>query len=337
MTARTLYFTGSEEVKIDEEPIPEPATDEVCVRTALSAISPGTELLIYRGEAPTEMAIDETIDALSGSFEYPLTYGYSAVGVVSEVGAEVSNDWNDTPVFAFHPHESHFTATPDELIPLSENRSMETAALLANLECAVNFLLDGQPMIGEHVAVYGQGVVGLLTTALLSQYPLGSLVTVDLYERRRKLSAQFGADKTLDPNSVDVVEQLRDNHPGGTDIAYELTGNPDTLNDAIDGMAYDSRLIIGSWYGTNRASIDLGERFHRNRGQLVSSQVSSIAPEHSGRWSKSRRFDVARHQLNEIEPTNLITHRVPITRASEAYQLLDQRPHEAVQILLTYE
>jgi threonine dehydrogenase-like Zn-dependent dehydrogenase len=338
MTARSLSFTGPGHVEVREKPIPEPAADEVRVRTEVSAISPGTELHIYRGETPTEMAVDETIDALPGTFEFPLTYGYGAAGQVTAVGTDVSDEWIDTAVFAFHPHESHFTVSPDELVLLPENCSMEVAAFLANVESAVNFLMDGRPVVGERVAVFGQGVVGLLTTALLSQYPLESLVTVDLYERRRELSERLGADEALNPDATDIVERLRDNHePGGTDLAYELTRNPDALNQAIDAMAYDSRLVIGSWYGSNRASLDLGGRFHWNRGRLVSSQVSTISPQFSGRWSKDRRLDVAWDRLDGLEPTELITHRVPIERAPEAYRMLDERPQEAVQVLLTYD
>lgn len=338
MTARSLFFTGPRQVDVREKPLPEPAADEVRVRTEVSAISPGTELLIYRGDAPKGMAVDETIDALPGEFEFPLTYGYAAVGRVTATGADVSEEWIDTAVFAFHPHESHFTATPDELVPLSGECSMEEAAFLANVECAVNFLMDGRPVIGECVAVFGQGVVGLLTTALLSQYPLDSLVTIDLDDRRRELSEQFGADSALDPAATDVVTRLRDDDASsGIDLTYELTGDPDVLDQAIDVMAYDSRLVVGSWYGEKRATLDLGGRFHRNRGQLVSSQVSTIAPRYSGRWSKARRLDVAHHCLSRLDLTELVTHRIPIEQAPDAYQTLDERQHEAVQVLLTYD
>lgn len=338
MPARSLFFTGPGEIEVREEPIREPAADEVRVRTELSAVSPGTELLIYREEAPTEMAVDETIEALPETFEFPLAYGYAAVGRVTAVGSDVADEWLDTAVFAFRPHRSHFTIRPGDLVPLPEDCSPEAAAFLANVECAVNFSMDGRPMVGERVAVFGQGVVGLLTTALLSRHPIGSLVTVDLYERRRELSERFGADEVLDPDATDVVERLRnDDEPGGTDLAYELTGDPDALDRAVDAMAYDSRLVVGSWYGEKRTALDLGGRFHRNRGRLVSSQVSTIAPRHSGRWSKDRRLDVAWSQLRELDPTELITHRFPIERAPEAYRLLDERPDEAIQVLLTYD
>jgi alcohol dehydrogenase len=338
MDARTLYFTGPEEVEVRTESLPEPATGEVRVRTETSAISPGTELLLYEGKAPKGTADDDPIDALPETFEFPFRYGYAAVGRVTDAGDDVSDEWVGETVFAYHPHQSHFTVAPERLIRLPESCSVEEGAFLANAECAVNFLMDGRPVVGERVAVFGQGVVGLMTASLLAEHPLESLTTVDLYERRRDLSETFGADAALDPQETDVVERLRgDDEPGGTDLAYELTGDPDALDQAIAAMAFDSRLVIGSWYGSNRATLDLGGRFHRNRGTLVSSQVSTIDPQYAGRWSKERRLEVARDILKEVDVTELITHRVPIERAPEAYELLDERPQEAVQVLLTYE
>jgi len=55
-----------------------------------------TERLVYRGEVPAELALDDTIDALGGTFSYPFTYGYACVGEVAESGQAV---------FAFHPHQ----------------------------------------------------------------------------------------------------------------------------------------------------------------------------------------------------------------------------------------
>jgi len=333
-----VHFVGPRSVEVRDGPIPDPGTDEVRVRTERSAISPGTELLVYRGEAPSDMAADESIDALDGSLDFPLQYGYAAVGRVTAVGTGVDDEWLDRRVFAFHPHESHFTNSPGDLVAVPGDCSPAAAAMLANVETAVNFLLDGRPVVGERVAVFGQGVVGLLTTGLLAEFPLASLTAVERHANRQELSADLGADEVLDPDATDVVERLRSRgEPDGTDLSYEVTGDPEALDSAIAAMAYDSRLVVGSWYGATPATLDLGGRFHRNRGRLVSSQVSTIAPEHRGRWSKDRRLAVARRHLDALEPTDLVTHRVPVERAPEAYRLLDEHPDEAVQVLLTYD
>jgi len=120
------------------------------------------------------------------------------------------------------------------------------------------------------------------------------------------------------------------------DLTFELTGSPSALDDAIASTAFSGRIIIGSWYGDKRAAIDLGGAFHRSRIKIISSQVSTIAPELSGRWDKSRRFDVAWKALERIKPEKWITHRFPIEKAEEAYQLLDENPQKTIQVLFTY-
>ena len=338
--ARTLQFTEPREVEVRERTIPDPGPGEVRVQTEVSAVSPGTELLVYRGEAPTEMATDATIDALGGTFEFPLTYGYAAVGRVTAVGDGVSDEWLDERAFAFNPHESHFLASPDDLYRVPGDRSAVEAAFLPNVETAVNFLLDGDPRIGEQVVVFGQGVVGLLTTRLLADCPLADLVTLDCYPERRALARELGADRAVAPDDAPaaVRDALDDGTtPPGGDLTYELSGDPSALDDAIAVTGYDGRVFVGSWYGEKRADLDLGGRFHRSRVAIESTQVSTLAPELRGRWDKSRRLDEAWRRLADVDVERLVTHRVPVEQAGRAYRLLDERPAETLGVLLTYD
>src|SRR5690348_16140133 len=107
--ARALFHTAPRCVEIREVPTPQPAAGEVLVRTLCSGISSGTERLVYRGEIPAELALDDTIGALGGTFSYPFAYGYACVGEVAESGQAV---------FAFHPHQDVFVARTDDLILL---------------------------------------------------------------------------------------------------------------------------------------------------------------------------------------------------------------------------
>ena len=223
------------------------------------------------------------------------------------------------------------------------------AAFLPNMETAVSFLMDGQPMIGEQVAVFGQGVVGLLTTSLLAQMPLASLVTVDAYPLRREWSQRRGAHASLAPMRPDVAAELRErlqerqgeDQPqrpfAGADLVYELSGNPAALDMAIELMGFNGRILIGSWYGSKRANLNLGGKFHRSQIQLISSQVSHLAPRWQGRWSKKRRMAVAWEMLAKVQPQQLITHRFPLAQAAQAYELIDLRPETAVQVVFSYD
>jgi 2-desacetyl-2-hydroxyethyl bacteriochlorophyllide A dehydrogenase len=342
LTRRALYFTAPCQIAIRTEELAGPAAGQVLVQTLVSAISPGTELLIYRGQAPTDMAADETIAALAGNLAFPLKYGYAAVGRVTAVGSAAEEAWQDRLVFAFHPHESHFLAVPAELLPVPATLAYEDAVFLPNMETAVNFLMDGQPLIGERVVVFGQGIVGLLTTALLAPYPLACLLTLDRYAQRREHSLALGAQTSLDPEMPHIQARLQSclqegDGAAGADLTYELSGNPGALDQAIATTGFDGRIVIGSWYGQKQTELNLGGRFHRSRIRLISSQVSTIAPAWTGRWTKSRRLKVAWQMLERVRPARLITHRIPLIQAHHAYMLLDQCPQEALQVLLTYE
>jgi len=336
MKRQSVIFSAPGQVTICDESLAEPAPNQVLVQTLVSAISPGTELLVYRGQFPEQLPVDDSIVSLAQEFRYPLRYGYSCVGRVVALGAQAERHWEGRLVFAFQPHTSHFLAEPQELMPVPTGIEPENAIFLPNMETTVNFCMDGVPLIGERVAVFGQGIVGLLTVMLLAQFPLDSLVTLDRYPLRRKASLQAGAHASLDADARDTLEQLRDLQPGGADLVYELSGSPLALDQAIAAAAFSGRVVVGSWYGKKRAELDLGGRFHRNRIRLISSQVSTISPELSGRWDKKRRFEVAWEMIRRLQPRRYITHHMEVNDAPAAYRLLDQRPEETIQVVLEY-
>jgi threonine dehydrogenase-like Zn-dependent dehydrogenase len=244
-------------------------------------------------------------------------------------------------VFAFHPHESYFVSRPEELMLIPDGIHPEDALFLPSMETAVNLVMDGRPVIGEQVLVWGLGVIGLLTTALLSRHPLGSLLGVDRLPMRRQMARKWGAEAVLSGSEKDfshrMASALAGNHgEGKADLLFELSGNPESLNSLLPWAGYHGRVVIGSWYGTQKASIHLGGRFHRDRIRILSSQVSSIDPEMTGRWTKARRLAVAWQMLKRCQPSRLISHRFNIEDAQMAYELIANQPNEALQVILTY-
>ena len=146
-------------------------------RTVISAISPGTEMLFYRGQAPADVSVDATIPALGGAVQYPLKYGYACVGRVVELGDHVETQLVGRLVFAFHPHESHFVARrPTRLSLCLMALSAEQAALLPNMETAVSLCWTENRLSANGSLIFGQGIVGLLTTATLGPVSAGAVV-----------------------------------------------------------------------------------------------------------------------------------------------------------------
>jgi threonine dehydrogenase-like Zn-dependent dehydrogenase len=89
--------------------------------------------------------------------------------------------------------------------------------------------------------------------------------------------------------------------------------------------------------GTKRADLALGIDFHRKRLTIKSSQVSSLDPSLSARWSLVRRRELAVRYLTELALGELISHVLPFERAAEAYRLIDERPAEIIQVVLEYK
>jgi len=194
-----LFFTAPKQVEIREESLPVLGAEDVLVETVCSAISAGTEMLVYRGQFPK---LKETHDNLSNDLRYPLTYGYACAGVVRETGKSVDKNLRDKLVLGFHPHASLFTTQASSLIVAPNSFSAETCSFLPNMETAVNLVQDAAPLLGERVLVVGQGIIGLLTASLLKEFPLEMLVTSDCYKLRRSASLELGVDNSFDPNSL---------------------------------------------------------------------------------------------------------------------------------------
>jgi 2-desacetyl-2-hydroxyethyl bacteriochlorophyllide A dehydrogenase len=342
MKKLSLYFKRPFSTEIREAPLPLPAADQVLVATHLSAISAGTEMLVFEGRFPEHMAVDATLPVLASSFQYPLTYGYSCMGRVVDAGSRIDPDWIGRYVFAFHPHTSHFVARPEELMPLGEDAAPEDGLFLAAMETAVNLVMDGRPVIGERVVVLGQGVIGLLTTALLAHCPLAALVGVDPLPARRAAALNMGAHAVLSGMEAEWTATLRSalaassGDDGKADLVFELSGNPDALDCALACAGVDTRIIVGSWYGTRPVAVNLGGDFHRDRISIISSQVSTIAAQWTGRWSKSRRLQTAWKMIRDVRPSAMISHRFPIHEAQKAYECLSRDPGGMLQAVFTY-
>lgn len=379
MNTRQLWFVNPFEVEIRERRLDSLQPDQVLVKNLYSAVSSGTELLVYRGQLPDSTALDDSLGVYAGqNTSYPLQYGYACVGRIEQAGTEVDPSRVGATVFAFQPHAGHYQCAAGAVIDVPDDIDPRTAVFLANMETAVNLVQDGNPRLGERVVVIGQGIVGLLVSGLLAQYPLAGLYALDSIAGRRALSAKLGAHGAYSPEAAseadpevaqevapqatpeaapevasqatpeaypqaapdlaELKEILRLDHAtGGADVVFELSGSPEALNLAVDLCGYDGRIVVGSWYGSKRAGINLGERFHRKRMAIVSSQVSTIAPELSGRWDKARRFSLAWEMMRKCRPAQFISHCLPFDSAAEAYRLLDDSPEAVLQVIFDYQ
>lgn len=333
-SATAVWFPGQRQVEVRAERLPEVGPEDVRVRSIVSAISHGSEMLVFRGLVPVGSSLD--LPTLKGSFAFPIKYGYASVGRVVARGRAVADLQEGDLVFVHHPHQSEYVVPASAPIPIAAAVDPELAVFLANVETAVNVLLDAHPRLGDRIVVFGQGIVGLLLTQLCRRAGASLIIAVDPIPLRRKTAQGVGADVVLEPGGVE--EKVRELTDGvGADLVIEASGRGDVLDQAIGCLGFQGTAVVCSWYGTKPVRLQLGGSFHRDRLRVVSSQVGTVDPALHPRWTTERRLSFARGLLDDLRLAPLITHRIPFQRADEAYRLVDERPEETLQVVLTYE
>jgi 2-desacetyl-2-hydroxyethyl bacteriochlorophyllide A dehydrogenase len=334
LKARALWFTAPRTPTLRAETVGPPGPGEVRVKTIASAVSAGTEMLVYRGEVPRDLRLD--LPTLVGSYAFPIKYGYSAAGRVLDTGPGVERLSPGDPVFVHHPHQEVFVVPARMPVRLPDDLDPELGVFAANLETALNVVHDTPVRLGEMALIFGQGVVGFLVALLLKRAGAGSVLVVDPLEERRRLALAAGTDGAFAPGGLnDRVTEITGGR--GADVAVETSGSGAALQSAIDAVATEGTVVVASWYGTKPVTLALGGHFHRGRVRLRSSQVGRSNPELTPRWDSDRRMDTVLGLLGRLKLRKLISHRIPFEEASEAYKLLDERPEEALQVIFTYE
>ena len=337
LEARALWFAASRAAELRPEIVSPPGPSEVRVRTVVSAPSPGTEMLVYRGEAPPNLALD--LPTLEGSFAFPIKYGYAAVGRVFDSGRAVEQLAPGDLVFVNHPHQDLFTVAAGLPVRLPESLSPERALFAANLETALNVVHDAPLRLGETALVFGAGVVGLLVAQLLRMAGARHVLVVEPLASRRKLALAVGADEALETGE-DLKERVFEATGGrGADVAVEASGAGAALRAATEVVAGEGTVVVASWYGTKPVTLNLGGRFHRERIRVRSSQVGRVNPELAPRWDRTRRTKAVLGLLEDprLRLESLISHRFAFSEAPLAYRLADESPSETAQVILTYK
>ena len=340
-TARAAVLTGPCKVEVRQVQVPAPAQGEVQIASMFSGISAGTEMNVYRGRAPMwRMRIDPSTRLFESSddpeWSYPLTYGYANVGRVIDAGSDVTSMSIGDVVFSYMPHQSVVVAKADSTVRLPDQLDPRLGVLNANLNTALNGVLDAHPSMGDVVVVSGLGVIGLLVTQLVHRAGAGLVIGVDRLRFRRELSSRMGASTVIDPDEgvAEKVRALTQNRVA--DIVIEVSGAAPALNEAIRTVGFGGRVVAMSWYGGTFESLNLSGEFHHNRPRVISSMVASVNPDLGPLWNTSRRQQVVSQLLTELNLAPLFTHELPIDRAAEAYALVDQAPEGLVQCVLTY-
>lgn len=364
MTSRlAVEFSGPGRVRVVAEAAPQRRPGELTVRALYTAVSAGTERRVLLSGLPAGEPLDVSVASLqhqqmqrnTGHGGWPIRFGYCLVGQVEEA-ASSGRLAPGARVFCFHPHASVASVPEDEVIEIPPDVEDEDALFFANMETACSLLQDAAPILGDHVAVFGAGVVGMLTAAALLHHrhevtvfdPQAQRLAV-LRERFPYVRVRAAADEEAAHASGSAIEAGgRGGGASGFDVAIEVSGSRAGLGSAVRATRRGGRLVLGSLYdeeGSGADGLPLGLRFHRSEMTLVASQVSRVAAPLSTRWTKQRRADLTWEMLRALRPSRWVaSERVHVQEAPIAYEVLSggsaasgASDRAAVHLVFTYE
>jgi threonine dehydrogenase-like Zn-dependent dehydrogenase len=302
--AQALWFEAQACAAIRRERLPEVAEGWCGIRTHFSAISPGTERLVYTGYVPASLYETMRCPYMGGAFPFPVKYGYSLVGEIIAGPAAVRGQL----VHVLHPHQDRCVVRLEDTYPLPAGLPPCRATLASNLETAVNALWDAQVCLGERALVVGFGIIGSLVARLLSLMPGVQVEVVDTAPAKVSLATTLGFHAC---RPEEIIPPF--------DLAFHASATAAGLQTAIDRVGFEGRVIELSWYGTRAVALQLGGTFHSQRKRLVSSQVSHIASPQRPRWDNRRRKDLVFTLLQRPEFDAHITQRVPFAELPQAF------------------
>ena len=361
----------SGETAVIEVPTPTPRPGTALVRTAASLVSAGTERMVVEfaekslvGKARSRpdlarQVLDKarreglltTLDAAFNRLDQPMPLGYSSAGVIIALGAGMEGFKVGERVACagggYAVHAEYAVVPKNLLVKLPDEVDFESAAFTTLGAIALHGFRLAAPQLGERVAVIGLGLLGLLTVGIARAAGC-QVFGVDLDPRRVQMAIQAGAEAVTRPEAEEAARSW--SRSLGADhvliCADTPSDDPVTLAGAIARdrgnvvaigavglniprkIYYEKELnfINSRSYGPGRYDPDYEEGGHDYPVGYV-------------RWTEGRNLEAVADLLasGALDVRPLITHRFPIARAPEAYDLITGKREEPfLGVLLTY-
>lgn len=320
--ASALWISSARQAKIRDMPLPSCDDHHVMIKTIYSAISRGTESLVYSGSVPIGEYERMRAPFQEGDFNFPLKYGYINVGIVEQGPAPLLGE----RVFCLFPHQTRYVVPTSAVTVIPACVPTEQAVLCANMETAVNALWDAGPSIGERISVVGGGVVGCLIAWLAAQIPGCDVELIDINPDREAIASQLGVHFKLPT----MASRERD-------LVFHASATEAGIQTAIGLAAIEATVVELSWYGNQSVSLPLGSAFHSQRLTLKSSQVGRLPASHQSRWNFNRRLTLAMSLLQDTTLAVLISGESHFRDLPGAYGALVSQDHKALCHRIRYD
>lgn len=320
-TGRAFWLAAPGRGEIRNHPLSAPGANEVLIRASASAISRGTESLVFSGRVPPSEYQTMRCPFQDGDFPAPVKYGYASVGTVEAGQAALRGQ----RVFCLYPHQDLYIVPADAVVPVPENVPDERATLAANMETALNAMWDAAPRLGDRIAIVGGGVVGCCIASLAAKIPATRVELIDIDPRRASIAAALGCGFAA-PEAAQ----------GDCDIVFHTSASDAGLATALRLAGFEAKLIELSWYGDKPVTAPLGAAFHQRRLQLIASQVGTVAPARRARRTHRDRLVLALALLADSVYDRLVTGRCTLDTLPQRMAQLAAAPDGALAEIVRY-
>jgi len=328
MKANAVVFRGPNEVSFEAVNCPDPSDDQVVVKVTQSWISNGTEGSYLRGERIE----GDTPWRPGDPLPFPIVAGYQKVGIVDWVGSNVSNlQVGDSVFVTISDVEGMFETWGGHISPSVSNRNevyklppgLDPVAYSGLVLAQVGFNCGDRPRLepGDGAVVVGDGMVGQWAAQTLANRG-AEVVLVGRHEDRLK---HFTKGQTLLEEQGNWVESIKDRFPNGVQVAVDTVGSVDVMNQFFDIMRTFGHLVSAGFYGTDDSIALQPLRYKELSIDLVSG------------WTNERMARTLDEVANgNLDTLSLITHRFPVTRAAEAWDLIESKKEPVLGVVLDW-
>ena len=318
--ARAFWLRTPGEGEIRTVDLPAPGPGDVVVRTRFSAVSRGTETLVFRGGVPESQHTRMRAPFQVGDFPAPVEYGYLNVGEVEDGPAALVG----RTVFCLAPHRTRYVVPATAVAPVPDDVPAARAVLAGTVETAVNALWDAGPLVGDRIAVVGGGMVGCCVAALLVRIPGTRVELVDVDPARAGVAAALGVGFATPGDAADDC-----------DLVVHASATEAGLARSLELLADEGEVVELSWYGDRPVTLPLGEAFHSRRLAIRASQVGTVAPRRARR-GYAGRMALALRLLADPVFDALITRDIPFADLPREMSRLAGEP-STLCVRVTYD
>lgn len=327
-------------VEMVDYELPQLGEEQVRVRTEFAAAKHGTEMAMFKGYAAGRGSFDRELglhrpkEGEGGGF-WAFTVGNMFVGEVTEVGAAVEELQAGDRVLAYGGFREVQTVGAAGCRRMPPGVSWKSAVCLDPADFAMAAVRDGNVRVGDAVAIFGMGAIGLMAVQVANLAGAGPVIAVEPLPNRRRAAEACGADLALDPTDCDAGLQIKlATDRRGADVAIEYSGNVRALQHAIRGVAFGGTVVAGAYPPPYPAGLDLGAEAHLNVPNIVFSRACSEPNREHPRWDEGRIYATCWRLIREgrLSGEEIVNPVVPFAEAAEAYLRIAEAPETNIKL-----